>query len=103
MVREHLAPDFDVVEAGDGYYGLSEVMVGSRQIDLVIADLNMPGLNGIELFENLPQGTPVITISGYLHLPEFGDAVSHLGPAAVLAKPFELSELRVAIDQALGQ
>ena len=103
VLRENLASDYDVVEAGNGYYGLSEVMVGSRQIDLVIADLNMPELNGIELIENLPRGTPVIIISGYLHLPKFGDAVSRLKPVAVLAKPFELSELRVAIDQALGQ
>ncbi len=100
---EALAKDYCVVLADSGFDGLSEVMVGEEKIDLVITDLNMPGLNGLELVENLPEGIPVIIISGFLHLPEFQNEVQHLHSVALLEKPFPLEKLREAIQKALEQ
>ena len=103
VLQDALAEDYHIVEAGDGYDGLSEVLVGEQNIDLVITDLKMPGRDGIELIENLPEETLVIVISGYLSTSEFQDALKHLHPAAVFQKPFEISALLQAIHRALGQ
>jgi DNA-binding NtrC family response regulator len=101
MLKEHLDEDFDIIEATDGHDGLSEVMVGERDIDLVVTDLKMPGLDGAGLAESLPSGLPVIIISGYLHTPEFRGALDRLQPTAVFQKPFEISSLSETITQAL--
>ena len=102
LLLKALSKDYSVVEASDGYCGLSEVMRRGQEIDLVISDLKMPGLNGVEFTEHIPQEIPVIVLSAYLGEPEFQGALKHLHPAAVFGKPFGLSELRKAIRQALS-
>lgn len=70
--------------------------------DLVIADLEMPGYDGLDLLavaRHLPLGPPVILITA------LGDAAIHaaarrIGAAAVLDKPFDVDEL-VAVAEAL--
>jgi signal transduction histidine kinase len=51
-----------VIEAGDGAQALAAVADGP--VDLVLADLNMPGVDGYGLLERLPDGLPAIIISG---------------------------------------
>ena len=102
MLRRMLTEDCDVVEADDGYNGLSRILYGEQAIDLIVTDLKMPGLNGVKFIEKLPEDIPVIVISGFLHLPEFQEALGHLHPAAVFEKPFHLPDLRQAIHRALG-
>ena len=102
ILKESLDDDFDVIEAADGHDGLSEVMVGERNIDLVVTDLKMPGLDGAGLAENLPSSLPFIIISGYLHTPEFRGALDRLQPTAVFEKPFEIGSLSETISQALA-
>ena len=102
LLKDYLDEDFDVVEAGDGHDGLTEVMVGERDIDLVVTDLKMPGLDGIGLAEGLPKDVPVIIISGYLNTPQFRGALEQLEPAAVFEKPFEISSLSDTIAKTLS-
>ena len=94
LLKMTLSEDYNVVEAGDGYYGLSEVVVGEEEINLIITDLKMPGSDGIELIQNLPSDIPFIVVSAYLHVPEFRTALDRLDPVAVFRKPFSLAELR---------
>jgi signal transduction histidine kinase len=51
-----------VVEAGDGAQALE--LMQSADVDLVLADLVMPGMDGTALLERLPEGIPVIVITG---------------------------------------
>lgn len=102
MLQAALAREYNLITAGDGFHGLSEVMVGEQRIDLVIADLKMPGLDGIEFIEELPEPIPFIVISGYLQLPEFRQRLERLHPVAVFKKPFHLAKLRKVIQQALA-
>ena len=101
LLHDALAEDFDVVEATDGIFALSEV-IGKQHVDLVITDLRMPELSGLDFIKNLPDDIPFIIISGYLQTPEYRKALERLNPVAVFEKPFKLSEMREAIHQALS-
>ncbi len=69
--------------------------VGGDHFDLVISDIRMPGISGMEVLEGLKgslDGPPVILITA------FGDAETHaaadrLGAVAVLDKPFNMDAL----------
>ena len=101
LLQEALANDYDIVLAGEGFEGLSEVMVGEKNIDLIITDLHMPGLDGIEFVKGLPEGIPFIIISGFLNLLKFREAMKGLHPVAVFEKPFRIHALLQAVHGAL--
>ncbi len=70
-----------------------------RLFDLVIADFQMPGLNGLQLLSELRQ-TP--WAPSFILITAFGSEQTHsnalrLGAWAVLDKPFELHDLHVAV------
>lgn len=81
-----------------------------RQVrpDLVITDILMPRVDGIELIMELSRhgdGPPVIAISGGRRSisSEFNlESASMMGVSATLAKPFSRADLRQAIVQALA-
>ena len=80
-------------------------MVSAEKFDLVILDINLPGRNGIEVMKDLkelyPQ-LPIIILSMY---PEEQFAVRALkaGASAYLTKETSLSELTMAIKEAIGK
>lgn len=88
-----------VLEARDGAEALD--MIQAHQFDVVVADVRMPRLNGLELYQRLLDIRPALAerllfLSGDLNeLSESG------GPAIpqerLLAKPIELAELRARI------
>ena len=102
VIRTALSDYYRVVEAGDGFYGLSEVMVGDPPVDAIITDLHMPGCDGVELIEDLPEGIPVIIISAYLKTPGYQQALKHLHPVAIIEKPFKMSDLCQTLKTALN-
>ncbi len=77
--------------------------VGGDHFDLVISDIRMPGISGMEVLEGLKgsvDGPPVILITA------FGDAETHaaadrLGAVAVLDKPFNMDALVRVVRSAL--
>jgi signal transduction histidine kinase/CheY-like chemotaxis protein len=75
-----------VLEAADGARALE--LVGSGQVDLILVDLVMPGLDGTELLERLPAALPVVVITGL-------DAGPPRRAAAVIRKD-ELTRERLA-------
>lgn len=73
-------------------------------VDLVITDLNMPGVGGLQLVKYLSQhhpGIPALVITGY---PDLNDAVEvmKLGALEYLVKPFTQGELQKAVENVLG-
>ena len=103
LLRETLARDYNVIEASEGAEGLSKLIEGKQKIDLIITDLRMPGLDGIEFIESFPEDIPFIIISGFLHLMKFREPLKEFHPAAVFEKPFRIPALLQAVQRALEQ
>ena len=94
MLETALGKEYLTVSAIGGYQALAATMKSRLPIDLIVTDLDMPGLSGVDLIENLLADTPVIVISAYLDDPDFDRAMARLKPAAVFQKPFAIAELR---------
>ncbi len=77
-------------------------MIRAEEPGLVLLDLMLPGSDGIELMERLPElaGLPVIVISGYRRDETIARAFE-LGAADYLVKPFSPTELVARIRAAL--
>jgi len=72
------------------------------KVDLVVTDIVMPGLNGLELLEALKEEDPwvrVIAISG-ISAKKLNEA-ARSGALAILTKPIDPEELAREIDKAL--
>jgi len=97
------AENYQVTTASDGQQALAELNV--QDIDLVVSDLRMDGMSGIELFEAIQRqytGLPVILITAQ---GTISDAVSatQKGVFGFLTKPVDKNELLSQIGQALAQ
>jgi DNA-binding NtrC family response regulator len=92
---------YDVVEAADGAAGWEKAQ--SELPDLVITDVSMPKMKGIDLLVHVKQTrpeTPVIVITGYASLKLAVDAV-RMGAYSFIQKPFEIDDIQAIIQSAL--
>ena len=93
---------YEVVEAGDGRRALTKVEELGRDLRLVLSDIVMPHMNGVELTERLSvlrPDLPVILMSGYS--PKELMARGIAAPCALLCKPFLPSELIAEVSRCL--
>ena len=97
---------FEILEAEDGEKGI-QVLENENilEIDVVICDVRMPKINGIEAFAYFRQefpSIPVIVLTGY---PDVNLAVEFMKAGAVdyLVKPVEKNELLAAVTKAAEQ
>ncbi len=101
ILTESLAGKFDFVSARDGIEGLQ--MVSTEKPDLILLDIKMPGMNGIEVLEKLNKldGRPdVIMVSGHGETNYVVDSIK-LGAAEFINKPFEVEEIEIHINGVL--
>jgi len=87
--------------AEDGLSGLE--ILKKEAFDLVILDLKMPGLSGMEVLNRIKQEYPelvVIVITGYATVESAVDAMRH-GAFDFLPKPFTPESLRAIVKRAL--
>jgi two-component system chemotaxis response regulator CheY len=102
MIKIVLGPGgHSVIEAGDGAQGLEKAR--SSRPDLVITDLNMPVMNGIELIKALRAlpalaGLPIVFLT-----TESSDAVKQQAKAAGatgwITKPFKPEQLLTVVGK----
>ncbi len=98
------AQGYEVAGAADGLEALERLAKGPPP-SLIILDLMMPRMNGVQLLERMramPRfaDIPVLVLSGDAHGREL---TAKLGVRACLLKPIELTELEGALDQALQE
>ena len=94
--------DYDVVGAGDGNAGLTEI--ARQRPDLVLLDLLMPGMSGIEVLQEargLHGDLTVIVISGYAD-EELARTALRSGAADFFLKPFRLNTVREQVRRRLA-
>ena len=97
-----LGSQYEVVTAQSGYEALDKAR--KTPFDLLIADLRMPGMDGVELTEAikaLSPSTVVIWITAYGSQETSAEA-QRLGVYRCLDKPLEVAEIRQIALEALG-
>ncbi len=95
--------EYDVDTAPDGRAAVERLRLG--HYDLLIADLKMPGLDGLSLIreaKRLKADLPVIIITGFSTESSAIEAVN-LGVAGYLTKPFRVPQVLAAAARALGE
>src|SRR5450631_821649 len=96
--------DYSVQTASTGEEALQQVEKGLRP-DLVLLDLLMPGIDGLQTLEQLRQlvpGLKVVMLSCVSDTRKVVQAI-RLGAQDYLTKPFQKAELTTIIDQCLGK
>ena len=107
VLRLHLeSANYNVIEALDGEEAVNMMKSGSNllQVGLIICDIRMPKVNGIEAIDYLKQNAPsipVIVVTGY---PDSELAVSLLkkGVKDYMVKPIEKARLLEKVAEVLA-
>ncbi|MDB2414465.1 response regulator [Rickettsiales bacterium] len=102
MVSEALKnAGYDVLEAEDGQEALS--VIEKNNIDMIITDINMPNMDGIEFITKLRsidnhKSTPIIALT-----TEGGDSMKERGKAAGangwMVKPFNPEKMLMIVNR----
>jgi DNA-binding NtrC family response regulator len=104
MLREALEEDGYTVEtAGGGRAGIERVKQGG--IDLVISDVKMPDLDGLDMLREIKAFAPsphVITITAFGSIDTAIRAVK-LGAFDYITKPFDVDQLILSVQKALDE
>ncbi|HUT33319.1 MAG TPA: response regulator [Planctomycetota bacterium] len=96
------ARGFDVATTESGRDGLCRA--ATQHFDLVVTDLKMPDLDGMELVRAIRKERPdtaIVIITGFGTVPSAVEAV-RLGVADYIEKPFTPTQLADAVAKALG-
>jgi two-component system KDP operon response regulator KdpE len=90
------ARGYDIITAGDGVQALEAA--ASHHPDLVVLDLGMPKLDGVEVIEGLRGWTqvPILVVSGRTDAADKVDALD-AGADDYVTKPFAIDELLARI------
>jgi DNA-binding NtrC family response regulator len=92
---------FDVSEASDGKQALSAV--ADQEPDVMILDHRMPAPDGMEVLRRVRQkgaAFPIIMLTAHGNVTQAVEAMK-AGASEYLTKPFDLEELKLAIEKAL--
>ena len=96
---QKISSGWQIEYARDGMTGL--LKIGVFRPDVVILDIEMPGMDGIEVCKKMQQDEnlahiKVVIISGFTTIYE--DDLEQLGIATILEKPFTFSELNERLN-----
>jgi len=93
--------NYDAVRATDGHDALDKV--GSSDIAMVITDMRMPKMSGLELLQAVKKqqpNLPVVMISGY-SIDEFDSELVTTKADGFLNKPFMMSDIEKLLSDLL--
>jgi CheY-like chemotaxis protein len=103
LLREALAREgYQAELRRDGREALERLLEGPP-VDLVVLDVLMPGLTGVDVLRALRErgrDVPVVVMSSFLS-EEVRRACRSLGRVGLLEKPFGVEDLRRAVSQAV--
>ena len=99
--RDHL-----LVTAANGRDALTALAAADQPFDLILLDLRMPDMNGVEFLAVLQQQgcrVPVVLTTAEPEASPLVAEARHLGPAAVVHKPWKPIELREVVRQVIPE
>ncbi len=102
LVRDCLDDEGYIVETAD-CGAAAEKLLQEKQFDLLITDIRMPDFDGIELLRRaklLQPNISAIFMTGYANIDSAKEAIKE-GALDYLMKPFEISEIRTSVRNAL--
>ena len=90
-----------VFQASDGEEAIS--LARDESPDVILLDIAMPGLSGIEVLRRLradpeTQDIPVIIVTALAH-SELAEQATSMGANDLIEKPFRPAELRLVVDK----
>ena len=96
-----LGQEYQVVLAESGFEALNKLQEEEEQIDMVLLDIDMPEMNGIETFERMKDFAADIPVIFLTASGSEDDVVSaiRLGAVNYLKKPFRPQELMRRVAQ----
>jgi CheY-like chemotaxis protein len=103
LVRVLRRQGHEVVLVNNGLDAWAQISATPEAFDLVMMDLNMPGLNGLELARRaraLPFNRPLVLMSGRVNDEERAE-MEQLRIDAILAKPFDIDALLATLASVL--
>ena len=88
----------EVFEAGDGAQALELLRAGLPDLDFIVSDINMPGMDGLQFLEQrraeqLVPGVPVLMITTEASAPNVLRAIA-AGARGYICKPFTPDQIR---------
>ena len=92
---------FYVDVANDGAVGINKVQ--SRKFDVILLDLKMPRINGLEVLKFVKENQPdaqVLILTGYGDIKTAVDSIK-MGAFDFITKPYNFDELLVSVNNAL--
>ena len=95
MVRSLTAKGYRAVQASDGIEAL-ELLAADPEIELVVTDIVMPRMNGVELAQQMAASAR----TRLLFVSAFGEEYTQL-PAPLLQKPFSQAALIAEVERLL--
>jgi len=92
-----------VETAGDGMDGIK--MIGTQSFDVILLDINMPRLNGVEFLKRIRATEPDLPILAVTAVSDskLAKSVIEAGANAILYKPIGLEELANTIKRFAGE
>jgi two-component system chemotaxis response regulator CheY len=95
---------YNVIQAGNGAEGLAKARAGG--FDMVLTDLNMPVMNGIEMIKEIRKlptgkGVPIVFLTTESDAGLKAEAKS-AGATAWITKPFQQDQLLSLLKKVLG-
>jgi excisionase family DNA binding protein len=99
---QEISSGWQIEYARDGMTGL--LKIGVFRPDVVILDIEMPGMDGIEVCKKIQQDEnlahiKIVIISGFTSI--YDEELEQLGVAVILEKPFTFSELNEKLNNFL--
>lgn len=99
LLSDTLSPDYQISTAHDSLEGVELMM--SERFDLLIIDLGMPVLDGVELIQKIRANSPfnkipILVLSAY---PELRARLRGADVEAVMAKPFSIDMLQKTVGR----
>jgi DNA-binding NtrC family response regulator len=101
LLTEGLGKTYEIVSAKDGLEGLQ--MVSKTRPCLVLLDIKMPGMEGLEVLEkikSMDQPTEVIMLSGHGETKNVVESIKR-GASEFINKPFDVKEVELHIQSVL--